>query len=495
MNSTGKWIRWVYRIVIIVVWIGAIGWLRNTYYAKDRQKTTYMSLDTGLVEVTDETEWMDILLNGQKIGYGFTSTQSTDRHEIAMNSFMQLNMVVAGFPTTITTQSRAKMDSLYHLKSFNFFLNSDRFSTHFVGKRNGDVLKVQMINGKDSTEFDYPAPANLTPSLAIKPLIVHHGIKPGDAWTVPVYEPMSQTMVDVHIEHEGKQMISWDSTQVEVNKLKIEYNGFPSILYVDDNGLTYREESMMGLVLQRATGKPDMTSIGHSNIDLAGFYSVPLIGTMPPAPVKDLTVRINGLSPKLLPDSPIWEHLVSPKDSTVFAFHSGPKLTTPPDSGALSGNAIIQARRPEIRNLAISITKQEATVESRVQSLLNFVYTDLEKVPVANLTSAMEILTQKRGDCSEHTTLFTSLSRSIGIPTRVNIGIVFVNGIFMYHAWPSVYMNGSWLDIDPTLNQYPADATHIALLESDMQNLTELIPVLGRISITRLNSKSAHANS
>jgi hypothetical protein len=52
-----------------------------------------------------------------------------------------------------------------------------------------------------------------------------------------------------------------------------------------------------------------------------------------------------------------------------------------------------------------------------------------------------------------------------------------------------VYLNQQWVAVDPTLDQPVADATHIALLESDFTNLYQLIPILGRISIRIINQQ------
>ena len=120
----------------------------------------------------------------------------------------------------------------------------------------------------------------------------------------------------------------------------------------------------------------------------------------------------------------------------------------------------------------------------QVKVLLDWVFGYLKKVPVANLPSAVEILNQGVGDCSEHTTLFTSLSRSLGIPTRINMGLVYLDGRFLYHAWPSVLIDNHWLTVDPTFGQIPADATHLPLLEGDFTNLSELLPILGQIRIS-----------
>ena len=139
--------------------------------------------------------------------------------------------------------------------------------------------------------------------------------------------------------------------------------------------------------------------------------------------------------------------------------------------------------------LSKELTKNDTTKQDRVDRLTNWVYNYLTKKPVVSLSSALEILEAKQGDCSEHTTLFTTLSRSMGIPTKIHIGLVYLQGRFLYHAWPVVYLDGNWIAVDPTLGQTVADATHITLLEGDFNNLNELIPLLGRLTIQIIEQK------
>jgi len=98
----------------------------------------------------------------------------------------------------------------------------------------------------------------------------------------------------------------------------------------------------------------------------------------------------------------------------------------------------------------------------------------------------VDVLEVRKGDCNEHTSLYTALARSIGLPTKVCIGIVYKEGRFYYHAWPAVFL-GSWLPIDPTFGQEIADAAHIKLLEGGFERQADLMRVVGKISVTVLD--------
>ena len=106
-----------------------------------------------------------------------------------------------------------------------------------------------------------------------------------------------------------------------------------------------------------------------------------------------------------------------------------------------------------------------------------------------SIPSAVDILNIREGDCNEHTTLFVALTRALKIPSEVNTGVVYVNGAFSYHAWPSVFVDGIWYDLDPTFGQDEVDATHITLIRGDFEKLIELLRIIGKLEIRVLEVK------
>jgi transglutaminase-like putative cysteine protease len=102
-----------------------------------------------------------------------------------------------------------------------------------------------------------------------------------------------------------------------------------------------------------------------------------------------------------------------------------------------------------------------------------------------SLPSAREVLRTRVGDCNEHTALYVAMARALGVPARIAVGLVYVRGGFYYHAWPEVYVQegrgrGLWLPVDPTLNQFPADATHIRLARGGLDRQAAILPAMGR---------------
>jgi hypothetical protein len=112
-----------------------------------------------------------------------------------------------------------------------------------------------------------------------------------------------------------------------------------------------------------------------------------------------------------------------------------------------------------------------------------------------SLPSAREVLRTRVGDCNEHTVLYVAMARSLGIPSRIAVGLVYLHGAFYYHAWPEVYLEGPpgrglWVPVDPTLNEFPADATHVRLARGGLDRQAAIIPLIGHIKMAILEAQA-----
>ena len=132
------------------------------------------------------------------------------------------------------------------------------------------------------------------------------------------------------------------------------------------------------------------------------------------------------------------------------------------------------------------------TPRLRAERLVRHVHAILEKKPTLSLPSALEVLKTRIGDCNEHTALYVAMARSLGLPARIAVGLVYLRGAFYYHAWPEVWVEetrgrGLWLPVDPTLNQFPADATHVRLARGGLDRQAAIVGLVGRARLDVLD--------
>jgi transglutaminase-like putative cysteine protease len=162
----------------------------------------------------------------------------------------------------------------------------------------------------------------------------------------------------------------------------------------------------------------------------------------------------------------------------------------------LAPEPFLESDDPAIVSEAERALQGIAGTRARAERLVRHVNGLIEKKPTVSLPSAREVLRTKVGDCNEHTALYVALARAARIPARIAAGLTFVHGAFYYHAWPEVYVDeeggrGYWLPVDPTLNQFPADATHVRLARGGLDKQTVILPLLGRMKIEVLDLELA----
>jgi transglutaminase-like putative cysteine protease len=164
----------------------------------------------------------------------------------------------------------------------------------------------------------------------------------------------------------------------------------------------------------------------------------------------------------------------------------------------LAPEPFIESDAPEIIAESAIAVRGAADARARAEKLTRYVNALLDKKPTVSLPSAREVLRTKVGDCNEHTALYVAMARAAGIPARIAIGLVYIHGAFYYHAWPEVYLDdaptrsvraarGTWLPVDPTLNQFPADATHLRLARGGLDKQAAILPMIGRLKIDVLD--------
>jgi len=491
-RPTSRWLRYGYLIVLFGLWGALMASLLLSNYGRAANTMKLISLETGIREIPSDSEWMTIYHQGKKLGYSIFSLQNRGAEGYTLTTTTRLKATLAGFENEVLLYNLARVDTAFQLQNFNFQLTSEQFQMRLQGKRTGSLLTIDLFLGKDSTRRELSLPEAAYTFLGIKPMIARQGIQPGERLVIPAFDPVSMEIAPVEIVHEGKEMLTIGGQRMNLNKIRVSFQGIPSYMWLDDNGLTYREESIMGLVMERTTPEEALqTDQLAEGLDLINAYAVPVTPSIErPGDLTELTVELEGIEPHYLQALNSTRQEVLSTDPLRIRLHP---TSVPADSTDmetyLAATPTIQSTHPKIQAICALYNEEHYNDEEKTQLLRRWVYKYLKKRPVVSLTTASEILDRGIGDCSEHTILFTALSRGLGIPTKIHIGLVYLQGRFLYHAWPVVYLDQQWVSVDPTLDQPVADATHIALLESDFTNLYQLIPILGRISIRIINQR------
>ncbi|MCX8166667.1 MAG: transglutaminase-like domain-containing protein [Candidatus Micrarchaeota archaeon] len=108
----------------------------------------------------------------------------------------------------------------------------------------------------------------------------------------------------------------------------------------------------------------------------------------------------------------------------------------------------------EILDLALAVTENASNDFEKITFLAKFVneFISYDLSHTGKEYSAKEIMKLRKGVCTEYTTLFVSMARALGFPSRYVIGLTYdeTTKDFQPHAWAEVMINNTWIQVDPT---------------------------------------------
>jgi hypothetical protein len=128
----------------------------------------------------------------------------------------------------------------------------------------------------------------------------------------------------------------------------------------------------------------------------------------------------------------------------------------------LEATPLMQVQDPLVQETAKRIVQGTSSAREAAQKIATYVYTFLNKGDsgVLGQYSAVEILQNAYGDCSEHALLFVALCRAAGIPAKRVSGMVCLGNLWGPHAWGEIWV-GDWIGADPTTNDIGNVARYI----------------------------------
>ncbi|MBN3038061.1 MAG: transglutaminase domain-containing protein [Candidatus Omnitrophica bacterium] len=445
-----------------------------------------------------EDNWMGVYFQGVKIGYMHTYVSVPPGKQISQflirnNTFLQVPIL--GRSEQIYFNTEALIDAGHRLKNFWVDLNSARYSTKLTGQLLEEedwLLVVESAGKKRSTRLSLPKDSVLYSPLAPLPT---GKLSSGRKFTVKMFDPISMSAEEVFIEPLGKETLHVMKKDFRATKLKIDYKGIETFAWVNEEGELLKEETPLGWLILKEDAEEILDFMREKPtvmIDLIASTSVRSNVEIENArESRFLKADLKGyvLDKKNLESSR--QNIIAADDDkiTLSVDALGPPdkaLSLPIEKDELreflAPSIFIQSDDQEIIKTAKNIVGNTKDSWQAAVLLNRWVYKHVKKVPAMSIPSSLEVLHHMQGDCNEHAFLYTALARSLSIPTKIAYGLLYQQGGFYYHAWPQVYV-GSWVDMDPTLGQDVACATHIKLLEGEIKDQLALVKVIGKLEI------------
>jgi transglutaminase-like putative cysteine protease len=291
---------------------------------------------------------------------------------------------------------------------------------------------------------------------------------------------------------ESKDRIKIGDTEKTIYKMKESFQGMETTSWITQDGETIKEESALGYsLLKESKAEAMKRDKGGPIVDIITLTMIPSDPIKDPSHVTYLRARLKGVPLQNFQLDNDRQTLKG--DMIEIRREDYPTAYRLPYTGKeqteyLLPNALIQSDDKKIIDQASKILAGEKNAYASAKKLNEWVYSAIEKKPVISIPSALDVLKQREGDCNEHTALYTALARAVGIPTRMAAGIVYMENGFYYHAWPEVWV-GHWMPVDPTFNQFPADATHIRFATGNLDRQSDIIRLVGKLKVEVLEYK------
>ena len=475
-------------ILALIAWVVTMGVMINRSYLQASSR----NLATDLASYGSTAQWRGVYYRGEKIGFTVSQVLPTD-DGFELREDGRLQFTLLGAHTFAILKTTAHVDRSFALQDFDFSIDPGTGPMNIKGRLDGLRMSLE-ISSRSGTRTEtrqlVDKPALM---LSVGRRLAAEGLTPGTTRQWAVFDPATMKNAPVSIAIGAREVVTAGTRRpIPAFKIDMSFSGITTTAWITDTGEIVREESPMGLITILETQEQAMTLTVSDRMQEDMLENAAIVPRMAPQnriveprDVKRLRLRMIGVdlsSPDVhgngqTVDGDVVE-LIDPRD-----LKPGP---APADlEQYLRPEPFIESDSPEIIAAAEKMVAGITGPRARAERLTREVNTMVEKKPTVSLPSALEVLRTKVGDCNEHTALFVALARSLGIPARINVGLVYVRGAFYYHAWPEVYLDegngqGLWLPVDPTFDQFPSDATHVRLARGGLDKQAAILPMVGK---------------
>gem|GEM_PF-2644315 len=441
-----------------------------------------------------EDSWYGIYFQGSYVGYSHFFMRTKTLKEgggYFMRNVTNVTLPVLGTVQKLALEVSLSLLSNYCLEEAHFKIRSHRyFLRGYLKKEKGNLYKLSINTPSQNFQKKILLKNEIVASLVV-PITLNY-FPLNKYTTLYFYDPFLERKEELTLVRKGKVTIALDGEEKEAHLIYIHFGDARGKVYIDNQGKLLKEEFLGFEFVKKEPSvlfkeKPVLT-MGN----LANYLAVKAT----PLPNKEnlvyLKLKLEGVSKEFIRED--FNQRVEFKDGyfIVQVYKKEPqRIENLPLQGEfnsyLKEDRYIKFKTHKIEELVSSIIKGENNPLVILEKFLFWINTHIKKVPTLSLPNTLDVLEIKEGDCGELSALLVGFLRSVGIPSYVNIGLVYNKGKFFYHAWPSVFV-GEWIDTDPAFNQLIADPTHIKLLKG-LESQFQISKIIGNVKIEILEYK------
>ncbi len=468
---------------------------------------------------THQDIWEAFYLQGTKIGYGHTTERPVVRNGqsfVQVDALNHLEMTRFGQSNTqnvtMTTLETPTGDVVEFTTEVAFGPAPTIVSGHVEGD---EMVITTKTEGRMATNrIDWPAGVRgfrgVEQSLAEKPF------KPREKRTLKMLVPLVNQVADVELTAGEREVTS--VLGVDVQLLRVESvarlpggQSIDTTLWTDEQGeviksrvAALQQESFRtteSLAVARGTGgqfdlgldlfvevdppleHPHQTREVRYRVELDDGDPAKIFATGPTQSVKSLGPHVAEVTVRSL----------RPQD-----VRTAPAPQAEPGGEYTAANSVLQIDDPELVRMAREGQGDAKSPREVALALERYVHEVVDEKNFSHgFATAAEVAKTHAGDCTEHAVLLAALARLCGLPSRVAIGLVYVERAagFGYHMWTEVYLDGAWVPLDAVVAGGGTSAAYLKLNDSSLEGASayssflSVAQVLGQLKVQVLSAE------
>ncbi len=421
--------------------------------------------------------WFQMKFHGQKIGHTRSRLETTELDGQAAVHIERWSVI------TVRRQSNViRMEHTLDLwftpdgvpLQYRLLRKEGEERRKSEGAKDGDRFVITQIVGSTPRQKQHPLQPGVYLSSSMEWLFLRD-LKPGREVKGRVIDEIEGDILDFTLKIAKKP----NPGQPDVFTVHERLGPIHSVSHVHrSKGLLRTELLGAGIVMERTSKKEAIRLEEHVDIFRAALFPVsaqlPRRDELAALSLIFTTERPQGIQIPAFERQSVQR--VSAKEvhvSTTYASTPQTAATLPIKTQALqhylSATDYENTSDLQLVSAAKRVVKDEKDAWIVAKRINAFVHKHLKEKTLAHtFASATEAYRDQAGDCTEHSVLFSTLAKIVGIPTKLVTGLVYVSGpnpSFGYHEWVEVWLGSGWHPMDPTFDQVTADLTHIKFAE------------------------------
>jgi hypothetical protein len=463
--------------------------------------------------------WDAFFLQGAKIGYGQTVVEPAavdGRDLVCVRSDSHLAITRFNQRTEQNVQAETLETPAGEVLQFKTEVAFGPSPTVATGRVEGDQMAITVTTQGRSATARIPWSPEVRGFRGIEQSLAGQPMQPGETRSLRMLVPVVNEVAAVELaarDLENTRLLGIEARLLRIDAVtKLSSGAIQSTLWTDPQGEVIKtriaalEQESIRTTRALATAPGGSQKEFDLGLDLIVKVDPPLATPHETRKVRYRVTPAYGNVAETFAEGPTQSVRTLDDGSaeiTVTSLRPG-QLSKPAEPPAAVGpeytsaNSILQVDDPLIQQMARQ-AKGTATAPADVAiALERFVHRAVgEKNFSHGFATAAEVAASREGDCTEHAVLLAALARACGIPSRVAIGLVYVErlGGFGYHMWTEVHIDGRWVPLDGIMGQGGTSAAYLKLTDTSLAgasaygSLLAVAGVLGRLKVSVIESQ------